>query len=180
MHPPANTIQKTPSIRLNQKYASSKVIFILYQFKRSIVLLKTPIQSMGVSTARSKGLDDTSLTTFLHYVRKESKRVSSRLDHDLFVPHKSASRSPPFKPIRPLQNYTKPKLSLRFWYFARSKGLEPSTSRVTGECSNQLSYDRILYIIPSIVSNKSRVPQDNKNYNRQYTKLLSKIYYIRF
>ncbi len=30
-------------------------------------------------------------------------------------------------------------------YFARSTGLEPATSPVTGECSNQLSYDRIYY-----------------------------------
>ena len=29
-----------------------------------------------------------------------------------------------------------------FIFFARSAGLEPVTSHVTGECSNQLSYDR--------------------------------------
>ena len=35
------------------------------------------------------------------------------------------------------------------FFNARSTGLEPATSRVTGECSNQLSYDRILYLIIS-------------------------------
>ena len=35
---------------------------------------------------------------------------------------------------------------------ARSTGLEPATSHVTGECSNQLSYDRILFIYFSNIS----------------------------
>ena len=35
--------------------------------------------------------------------------------------------------------------------FARSTGLEPATSRVTGECSNQLSYDRNFFIITQII-----------------------------
>jgi hypothetical protein len=29
-------------------------------------------------------------------------------------------------------------------FYARSTGFEPATSPVTGECSNQLSYDRII------------------------------------
>jgi hypothetical protein len=34
-------------------------------------------------------------------------------------------------------------------YFARSMGFEPTTPAVTGRCSNQLSYDRILFILLS-------------------------------
>ncbi len=36
-------------------------------------------------------------------------------------------------------------------FFARSTRLELATSRVTGGCSNQLSYDRtVIYIAPSL------------------------------
>src|SRR5690606_1452067 len=79
-------------------------------------------------------------------IRFAHKYRGTRLDYDSSASLQGRLRSlRRSSPIDRGKDATNPKLSLRVWHFARSMGLEPTISAVTGRRFNQLSYDRISY-----------------------------------
>ena len=89
--------------------------------------------------ARSTGLGH----KYIHIRRRGYFAAPARgrtCSRDIAVPFEPLAGSKQMLPARSRKNTKAP--SRRFCIFARSTGLEPATSRVTGGCSNQLSYDR--------------------------------------
>lgn len=106
-------------------------------------IVKLTDLSVSFTYARSKGLGHSRGYLF----RSSNSQISHSIGpHSLVFVVASSSSILHLVQVHRYCNIVKPQsyqTGVKL-YYARSKGLEPSTFRVTGGCSNQLSYDRIL------------------------------------